>query len=409
MNAERVRVVLWLSSGVVIGLSLGVAGGVFAGREAAGGEAMPAWMDKGIFGEVVGRVKREYVDDVPSHRLVESALRGMVAGLDEHSRLLSVVEYETVRQHSSGSYAGVGLDLEVRDGRLVVTRVIDDTPAARAGIRAGDALLAIDGRAVRRTAASAAIRRLRGPEGTSVGLTLSRAGLDVPLSLSLERSRIDKASVSASMAVPGRGYVRISQFTDHTGSELRRALRDLEAENGGPLTGLVLDLRDNPGGVLAAAVDVADTFLERGLVVTATGRGRGATFRHSAQAGDHLAGRPLVVLVNGGTASAAEIVAGALQDHGRATITGLRTFGKGSVQTVIPLSDGRALKLTTSRYFRPGGTSIQGTGIAPDVPFDAAGAPRAGWPTVASSDPAVRRALRLLSARPPAVLHAMVH
>jgi carboxyl-terminal processing protease len=298
---------------------------------------------------------------------MDNAVRGMLAELDPHSQFLDAREYEEVRINTSGTYTGVGLELQPDEGRVGVVGPIEGTPAARAGIMAGDVILTIDGEPVDHRNVSQAILRMRGPAGSHVLVTVAREGIPKPLAFDLRRSVVEVHSVRARRLEAGYGYLRISQFSDTTAKDLRRAIAGLNRETEGGLRGLVLDLRDNPGGVLEAAVDVADSFLEQGLIVTASGRTREATFQHEAAPGDLLAGAPLVVLVNGGSASASEIVAGALQDQERATIVGTRTFGKGSVQTVMPLSGGRAIKLTTSRYFTPSGASIQGRGITPDV------------------------------------------
>jgi carboxyl-terminal processing protease len=320
-----------------------------------------------VLAEILERVKREYVEPVSDRQLMDNAVRGMLAELDPHSQFLDPHEYEEIRINTSGTYTGVGLELQPADGRVGVVIPIEGTPAYRAGIKAGDAVLTIDGEPVDHSNVSQAILRMRGPAGSHVVLTVAREGIAEPLAFDLRRGVVDVHSVRSRLLAGGYGYIRISQFSDTTAKDLRRDLMHLNQSTAGGIRGLVLDLRDNPGGVLDAAVDVADGFLDAGLIVTASGRTRDATFRHDAVPGDLLAGAPLVVLVNGASASASEIVAGALQAHRRATVVGTRTFGKGSVQTVMPLSDGRAIKLTTSRYFTPSGESIQGQGITPDV------------------------------------------
>jgi carboxyl-terminal processing protease len=367
-----------LFTGVLLGFGLALGGAVLAGFTPAGLNApvllAPAALPTGlppedarVLAEILERVKLEYVEPVSDHQLMDNAVRGMLAELDPHSQFLDPREYEEIRINTSGTYTGVGLELQPGDGRVGVVTPIEGTPAYRAGIKPGDAILTIDGEPVDQRNVSQAILRMRGPAGSHVALTVARDGHTEPLAFNLQRTAVEVHSVRSRLLEGGYGYLRISQFSDTTAKDLRREFLRLNGSTAGGIRGLVLDLRDNPGGVLDAAVAVADSFLEAGIIVTASGRTRDATFRHDAAPGDLLAGAPLVVLVNGGSASASEIVAGALQAHRRATIVGTRTFGKGSVQTVMPLSGGRAIKLTTSRYFTPSGVSIQGQGITPDV------------------------------------------
>jgi carboxyl-terminal processing protease len=385
-----------------LGLTASLGTVVFASRD-ADSDSLP-WDDVRLLTEVLERVKQEYVEPVDDHRLMESAVRGMVTNLDPHSQFLDAEEYEEIRISTTGNYSGVGLEVNLRDGKVLVVAPIEGTPADKAGIRPGDVIVSIDAITVSDDNVTDAIMRLRGKAGTKVNITVARAGQVKPLSFDLVRSNVQVHSVRARLLEPGYGYLRVSQFSETTGSDLRTALAGVRTEAGSAgLKGLVLDLRNNPGGVLDAAVEVSDDFLDEGVIVTASGRGRDSNFRHEAHAGDLVDGAPIVVLVNGGSASASEIVAGALQDNKRATIMGSQTFGKGSVQTVMPLSNGRAIKLTTSRYYTPSGDSINGQGITPDVvladppPADTAAAqPEVGAEAAASADMALDKALSLL-------------
>ena len=324
-----------------------------------------------LLDEVENRIRREYVDNVPETAFDEAAVKGIVARLDPHSAFLDAEQYDEMRATTTGSYSGVGIEVSADDGRVVVVTPIEGSPASRAGVRAGDAILAVDGRPVTADRLEETIARMRGVAGTRVSLAVGRTGEPEPLLFTLERSEVHVHTVRAE-ALPGDyGYVRITQFSDSTPDDLVSALsglmqHDLKSDRHA-LRGLVLDLRGNPGGVLESAVSVADAFLDEGLIVRAEGRTAESRFEMSATRGDALQGQPLVVLVDGGSASGSEIVAGALRDHGRATLMGERTFGKGSVQTVIPLRDGQALKLTTSRYFTPSGVSIHERGLEPDI------------------------------------------
>jgi carboxyl-terminal processing protease len=364
----RVRSVLVLAVGIALGLMLSVGTAVRADREAVAEKPQPLpTEDVRMLVEVLELVRADYVDDVDEHRLIEDAIRGMVSSLDPHSAFLDPDEYREVRISTAGAYSGVGIELVMEDKQVVIVSPIDDSPAFRAGVESGDVILSVDGAPVDPDSLEDTISRMRGEDGTSVVLGVHRPGDGTTFSLTLTRELIQLASVKARTLEPGLGYIRVTHFSETTGRDLERAALRLKKENGGVLQGLILDLRNNPGGLLDAAVEVSDIFLETGLIVSADGRVNDARFSMNAQPGDVLDGKPMVVLVNSGSASASEIVAGALQDHGRALLVGSHTFGKGSVQTVMPLSNGRAIKLTTSRYFTPSGRSIHEVGINPDV------------------------------------------
>ncbi len=363
----KVRTLLALAVGVAIGLSLSLSRGVLAEKEAPSDDTLP-WEDARLLAEVLERVKHDYVESVDDHALMESAIRGMVSALDPHSAFLDSEEYDEIRISTTGNYSGVGIEVTMQDGAVKVVAPIEGTPAARAGIQAGDVIVSIDDVPVDTAGLNDAINRMRGKPGTTVKVSVLRADGQQPLDYRLERSNVQVHSVKHEMLEPGFGYVRITHFSETTPSDLTNAIAALKASSPeGRITGLVLDLRNNPGGVLEAAVSVSDAFLDDGAIVSASGRAMESRFEMDATPGDLLDGAGLVVLVNGGSASASEIVAGALKDHDRAVLIGRTTFGKGSVQTVMPLSDGRAIKLTTSRYYTPSGASIHDKGIDPDI------------------------------------------
>jgi carboxyl-terminal processing protease len=307
---------------------------------------------------------------------MEKAIRGMVAALDPHSAYLDSQEFDEIRLSTMGSYPGVGIEVVAGGGMVKILRPIDGSPAQRAGLRAGDQIVRIDGTDIGADLAGA-IARMRGVSGSVVQLSVRRDGSPELLEFALRRAQVEVHSVLAESLEPGFGYVRITTFSETTAPDVARAISRLKRDNPGGIRGLVLDLRNNPGGVLEAGVAVADDFLSSGVIVTADGRTPESRFRMEASHGDLINGAPLVVLVNAASASASEIVAGALKDHGRALLVGRRTYGKGSVQTVLPLSHGGAVKLTTSRYFTPSGASIHGKGIVPDVIEDGPGEPPA--------------------------------
>lgn len=365
MKPLVLRGLLAVLLGAVLGVSISLAPAVLADKRPAA-DALP-WEEARLLAEVIERVKRDYVDRVDDHDLIAAAIRGMIADLDPHSAFLGPEEFQDIRISTTGKYSGIGVDIGIEDGGVVVVTPIDGSPASRAGILPGDVILSVNGLPVDASDLEDTVARMRGPAGTSVVLLIRREGVEEPLEIELDRGQVEVQSVRAELFEAGDAYVRISHFTDGTAENLRSALAGLEQQAGRPLAGLVLDLRNNPGGVLDAAIAVADAFLDQGLIVSAEGRMPEARFRVNATPGDILNGAPLTVLVNQGSASASEIVAGALKDHRRATIIGTPTFGKGSVQTIIPLSEGHAIKLTTSRYYTPSGMSIHARGVTPDV------------------------------------------
>ena len=364
----KTRSILVVVIGTVMGLSLSLGGGVLSQREGNKPKSSElTWEQARLFAEVMQRVKQDYVEPLEDSVLLESAIRGMVSDLDNHSQYLDAEQYQDLRISTTGSYSGVGLDVSTEGGVITVVAPIDDTPAERAGILSGDIIIAIDGTPVGPDEPHGTISKMRGRAGTLVTITVTRDSNESPITFELRRESIRVASVRHEILEPAIGYARVSQFNESTASELSRAIDDMQDQQDGMLDGLILDLRNNPGGVLDSAVDVTDLFLNAGTIVSADGRTAESRFTREAHRGDVLDGAAMAVMVNDGSASASEIVAGALQDHNRAMIVGTSTFGKGLVQTVMPLSKGRAIKLTTSRFYTPSGASIQGKGIFPDV------------------------------------------
>jgi carboxyl-terminal processing protease len=319
------------------------------------------------FTEIFGRIKQDYVEPVSDKKLLEDAIRGMLSGLDPHSAYLGSEEYKELQEGTSGQFGGLGIEVGMENGFVKVVSPIDDTPAQKAGLKAGDLIVRLDDKPVKGMSLADAVKTMRGEPGSQIVLTVVREGAEAPLKFSLTRDIIKVKSVKQRLLDKNYGYLRISSFQSGTGQGLVDAINSLKKENEGPLKGIVLDLRNNPGGVLNAAVDVSDAFLESGLIVFTEGRIKNSEMRFNASPGDEINGAPIVVLINGGSASASEIVAGALQDHKRAIIMGEKSFGKGSVQTILPTTNGAAIKLTTARYFTPSGRSIQAEGIEPDV------------------------------------------
>lgn len=322
------------------------------------------------FAEVYGRIKDDYVESVRDKPLLESAIRGMLSGLDPHSAYLDKEAYRDLQVGTSGEFGGLGIEVGMEDGFVKVIAPIDDTPAHRAGLQAGDLIVRIDDKPVKGLGLSEAVKMMRGKPGSEIRLTLTRNGEGKPFEVTLERDVIHVASVKSRTLEPGYVYIRISQFQGRTTDDMLSAISDLKKQSKEGIKGLVLDLRNNPGGVLNAAVGVSDAFVSDGLIVYTQGRLPDSKLQFRAGPDDVLDGAPLVVLVNGGSASASEIVAGALQDHKRALIMGTQTFGKGSVQTIVPIDDSTAVKLTTARYYTPSGRSIQAQGITPDIKLE---------------------------------------
>ena len=352
--------------GAVLGILLSVGGTVLAEKESSK-SSLPL-EDLKAFSEVFGQIKASYVEEVSDHDLLESAIKGMLTGLDPHSTYLDKKAFKDLREGTRGEFGGLGIEVGMEDGFVKVITPIDDTPAFKAGVEAGDLVIRLDEKPVKGMTLSDAVKIMRGKPGTDIVLTIIREGEAKPLKLTITRAVIKVVSVKNRILEPGYGYVRIASFQTRTGANLNEAVAELKKQSANnELKGLVLDLRNNPGGLLNAAVSVSDSFLNSGLIVYTEGRIEHAKMSFKAGPDDILKGAPIVVLINGGSASASEIVAGALQDHKRAVIMGQQSFGKGSVQTILENNKGGAIKLTTARYFTPSGRSIQAEGITPDV------------------------------------------
>jgi len=340
---------------------------VFDGSS-ANAAASETYRELALFHDVFERVRTNYVDKPDDNKLIESAINGMLAGLDPHSSYMDSKSFRAMQTQVSGRFGGLGMEVNMEDGLVKVVAPIDDTPAHRAGIMANDMITHVDDEPVLGLTLNQAVEKMRGPANTKVKLRIMRKGADAPIEMSLTRDIIQVRAVRSNLNGEDIGYIRITQFTGQTTTGLRRALSDLDNQAGNKLKGYVLDLRNNPGGLLDQSISVSDAFLEKGEIVSTRGRNAEETQRFNVRAGDLTKGKPVIVLINGGSASASEIVAGALQDHKRATIIGTRSFGKGSVQTIIPLGSGNgALRLTTARYYTPSGRSIQAKGIVPDI------------------------------------------
>ncbi|HUL24078.1 MAG TPA: S41 family peptidase [Thermodesulfobacteriota bacterium] len=323
--------------------------------------------DLKVFTDVVGLIQKDYVEETKSKDLVYGAIKGMLETLDPHSAFMPPNMYKEMQEETRGRFEGLGIEITLKDGILTVVSPIEDTPAYRAGVLAGDQIIKIDGEPTKNFTLVDSVKRLRGPRGSKVTITIMREGMTKPKDFTLVRDVIPVRSVRYELLEKSYGYIRLSQFQEKTDGEFEKAMKALEEESKGALKGLILDLRNNPGGLLDQAVKISDRFIESGLIVSVEGRREDQRMKFYAHADGNIPRYPLVVLVNGGSASGAEIVAGALQDHGRGILVGTPTFGKGSVQTIIPLKDGSGLRLTTARYYTPNGRSIQAKGIVPDI------------------------------------------
>ncbi len=353
--------------GCFLGIFLSTAGTVLADKDTGSQAVTLPFEELRTFTEIFGRIKQDYVEEVSDKDLLENAIRGMLVGLDPHSSYLDAEEYQELKVGTTGRFGGLGIQVTMEDGFVKVISPIDDTPAQRAGIQSGDLIIKLDEKPVKGMTLNDAVKIMRGEVGSDIVLTIVRKGNGTPFNVTLTRDIIKVKSVRSRILEEGFGYVRISSFQSPTGAAVDKAIQELKTASGGKLKGLVLDLRNNPGGVLDGAVSVSDTFLNSGKIVFTEGRIKDSKMDFNATPGDELDGAPLVVLINAGSASASEIVAGALQDHKRAIIMGTKSFGKGSVQTILPTGNGGAVKITTARYYTPSGRSIQAEGIEPDI------------------------------------------
>jgi carboxyl-terminal processing protease len=361
------RLIIGTLAGAIIGVTTSISLNVFAFKQSVDEQQDLPLEHLQKFTEVFARIKQDYVETPDSKEMMNNAIRGMLTGLDPHSDYLDEEAFKELQVGTTGEFGGLGIEVGMEDGFVKVISPIDDTPAQRAGLEAGDLIIRLDDKPVKGMTLNDAVKVMRGKPGSDIKLLVVREGKDKPFTVTITRDIIKVESVKSRMLEDGYGYLRISSFQSRTTEALIEAIDKLEEENKGDLKGIVLDLRNNPGGVLNAAVGVSDAFLNDGKIVYTEGRVEDAKMEYNARAGDEIDNAPIVVLVNQGSASASEIVAGALQDHKRALILGQKTFGKGSVQTVLPLDEKTALKLTTARYFTPNGRSIQAEGIEPDI------------------------------------------
>ncbi len=363
MHQSIKRSTLFLT-GLIFGLSLAIGHGVFAEKNE--GNELPLEALK-AFTDVYHRITTDYVEKPDEKKLLEDAIQGMLTGLDPHSNFLNTEEFTELKVGTTGQFGGLGIEVGMENGFVKVISPIDDTPAERAGVLAGDLIIRLNSKPVKGMTLSDAVKIMRGKPNTDILLTIIREGEVKPLEITITREIIKVKSVKSKMIEDEYGYVRITSFQSRTTRDLLSAIDDLKEMNNNQLSGLILDLRNNPGGVLSAAIGVADAFITDGLIVYTKGRINDSSYKYTATPSDSINGAPLIVLVNGGSASASEIVAGAIQDHKRGIIMGTKTFGKGSVQTIQELGNGGAVKLTTARYYTPNGRSIQALGITPDI------------------------------------------
>ena len=364
---RRFRYGLLVGAAFVAGAALGPTANILGHAVAQDHSRAEASQFLKIFGDVFERVRAEYVEPVKDKEVLENAINGMLTGLDPHSSYMNAKAFKDMQVQTKGEFGGLGLEVTEEKGLIKVVSPIDDTPAYRAGIKAGDIITALDGKTVLGLTLNEAVERMRGAPNSRILLTIKREGSDKPLEIGVIREIIKIQVVKYRMEPDNIGYVRLSQFTEKADAGVRAAIKALKAQAGGNLRGLILDLRNDPGGLLDQAIAVSQAFVEQGEIVSTRARHSQDSQRWEARGTDLLGGAPLVVLINGGSASASEIVAGALQDHRRAILLGTKSFGKGSVQTVIPLQGGGAMRLTTARYYTPSGRSIQAMGIVPDV------------------------------------------
>lgn len=363
------RLAPWIVVGMTAGLALETGQMVHADRGAVVSDELSDLPVEQLrtFAEVFGRIKRDYVEEVDDKELLEYAIEGMLSGLDPHSSYLKPESFKELQVGTSGQFGGLGIEVGMENGFVKVIAPIDDTPAARAGIQSGDLIIRLGDKPVKGMTLGDAVKLMRGKPKTDILLTVVREGVDKPLKITITRAIIKVQSVKSRILAPGFGYVRVSHFQSGSPAQMTKAVEQLAKDEGGELNGLILDLRNNPGGVLNAAVAISDAFLKNGLIVYTEGRVADSKLRFEASGEDIIDGAPIVVLVNAGSASASEIVAGALQDQKRGIVMGQPTFGKGSVQTIVPVQAGAAVKLTTARYYTPSGRSIQAEGIQPDI------------------------------------------
>jgi carboxyl-terminal processing protease len=368
MMQKASLILLGATAGVAVSLATTQPRLLLDSTTAQAAPAADTYRQLGLFRDVFERVRADYVEKPDDGKLIESAINGMLAGLDPHSSYMDPKSMREMQVQTRGEFGGLGIEVTMEEGLVKVVAPIDDTPAAKAGVMANDIITHIDDKQVQGLTLDQAVEKMRGPANTKTKLKIVRKGQDKPIEVSITRKIIHVSSVRARLEGDDIGFLRVTQFSEQTSDTLKKAIADLSTQSGNKLRGFIVDLRNNPGGLLDQAISVSDAFLDKGEIVSTRGRVASESQRFNAHAGDLTKGKPVIVLINGGSASASEIVAGALQDHKRATVVGTRSFGKGSVQAIIPLGSGNgALRLTTARYFTPSGRSIQAKGISPDI------------------------------------------